>query len=87
MTHFDDPRRRRLLFRSQHRGTKEMDLILGRFAERTLGKMDDGQLEKYEALLEMSDPDIYNWIVGNEAPPDAHDHDVLKLIKNFNLPL
>ncbi len=62
-------RRRKLLYRSWHRGTREMDLLLGSFAERHLGGFWDTELDAYEAILELSDPDLYNWISGQEALP------------------
>ncbi len=77
-------RRKRLHFRSWHRGTRELDLLLGRFADRCLGNLTVEQLDRYEAILESPDPDIYRWISGGEAPPAVHDNDVLHLIKNAN---
>ena len=75
-------RRKRLRFRSWHRGTRELDLMLGRFADCHLGDLSPRQLDCYEALIDQPDPDIYRWISGGEAPPATHDSDVLKLIKN-----
>jgi len=65
----DQTMRKQLLFRSWHRGTREMDLILGRYAERHLPAMDRAQLDGYALLLEKSDPDIYLWLTGRETPP------------------
>ena len=73
-------RRKRLLFRSWRRGSREMDLILGRFADRNLPTFSERQIELYEALLECSDPDLYAWISGAEPPPAAADNDVLRLL-------
>jgi antitoxin CptB len=75
--------RKRLLFRSWHRGTREMDLLLGRFAERNLPTFSERQVALYEALLEYSDSDIYDWMNGRTAPPKELDHDVMKLLLNF----
>jgi antitoxin CptB len=83
MSEIPDPRRKRLLFRSWHRGTKEADLILGRFAERNLSSFSEDQLARYEALLERSDPEIYAWISGSEAVPPECDHDVMALLMDF----
>lgn len=77
--------RKRLLFRSWHRGTREMDLLLGRFAERHLPTFSGRQLEMYESLLQHSDNDIYDWFTRRAEPPPALDHDVLKLLMNFKL--
>ena len=78
-----DIRRKRLLFRSWHRGTRESDLILGRFAEAHLGGFDAGQLDRYEALLECNDADLFDWVSGRTAPPAALDHDVTRLLLAF----
>ncbi|MGO8865612.1 MAG: succinate dehydrogenase assembly factor 2 [Alphaproteobacteria bacterium] len=80
------PRLKRLYFRSWHRGTREMDLLLGRFAERHLDELSEAELGQYEALLEAADPDIYGWIAGETVPPQAFDNAVLQLIKNFKIP-
>jgi antitoxin CptB len=80
-----DLRRKRLLFRSWHRGTRESDLILGRFAEAHLADFDDGQLDRYEVLLECNDADLFDWISGRSAPPTAQDHDVMRLLRAFRL--
>ena len=63
MTHLPDPRRKRLLFRSWHRGTREADLILGSFAEQHLAGFDAAQLDRYEGLLNLPDPDIFDWLI------------------------
>jgi antitoxin CptB len=75
-----DIRRKRLLFRSWHRGTRESDLILGRFADLYLAGFDDARLDRYEALLECSDADIFDWVCGRATPPAEHDHDVTRLL-------
>ncbi|MEX0758404.1 MAG: succinate dehydrogenase assembly factor 2 [Tistlia sp.] len=76
-------RRKRLRFRSWHRGTREMDLLVGSFADRHLAGFDSGQLDRYEALLLEPDPDLYNWMIGAAEPPGALDHDVMKLLRSF----
>jgi antitoxin CptB len=78
-----DVRRKRLLFRSWHRGLREADLLLGSFAERHLAAFNDGQLARFEALLEASDAYLLDWITGREPPPSEYDTDVLRLILNF----
>jgi antitoxin CptB len=77
-------RRKRLLFRSWHRGTREVDLILGRFAETHLAGFDEAQLDRYEALLDCADPDIFAWVSGRTIPPPEHDHDVIRLLLSFS---
>jgi len=77
--------RRRLHFRSWHRGTREADLILGRFADAHLAGFSPEQLDRYAALLEKSDPDIYDWLTGRIPLPAAVDTDVFRLLIEFNL--
>ncbi|HJU16939.1 MAG TPA: succinate dehydrogenase assembly factor 2 [Stellaceae bacterium] len=83
MTSPDDLRRKRLLFRSWHRGTREGDLILGRFADAHLAFFDGAQLDRYEALLACGDGEIFDWVAGRAPPPPAHDHDVTRLLMRF----
>ena len=80
----DHIRRKRLLFRSWHRGTREADLILGSFAEAHLGGFDSARLDAYEALLDCPDADLFDWIIGRAVPPPAFDHDVTRLLRAFH---
>jgi antitoxin CptB len=64
-------KRKRLIFRSNHRGTKEMDLIMGSFAAAHVPSFSEDELASYAGLLEENDPDLYNWISGTEQPPQA----------------
>jgi antitoxin CptB len=61
-------RLKRLRLRSWRRGTREMDLILGPYADDALGELDDRGLDAYEALLEQPDPDLYTWVCGAGQP-------------------
>jgi antitoxin CptB len=79
----DNSRKKRLLFRSWHRGTRESDLILGRFAEAHLDRFDEAQLDRYEALLQCSDAEIFDWVSGRAPPPPEYDHDVTRLLLAF----
>jgi len=78
-----DAQRRRLLFQCWHRGTQEGDLILGRFAEAYLSDFNSTQLERFEALLDCTDPDLFDWIVIGITPPEEHDHEVMNLLRAF----
>src|SRR6266702_3916023 len=73
-------RHNRLIFKSWHRGTQESDLILGSVADSCLRGIDTCQPRRFEALLECSDPDLFEWILGGGVPPAEHDHDVLHLL-------
>ncbi|MEQ5872295.1 succinate dehydrogenase assembly factor 2 [Sagittula sp. NFXS13] len=58
--------------RSMRRGTKEMDIILIRYAEARLTAMDTAGLDAYEALLDENDQDLYQWISGQKPAPAVH---------------
>ncbi len=58
-----DQRRRRAAYRASHRGTKEMDWLLGRYAEAHLPAMAEDELERLERLLALPDPDLQSWIM------------------------
>ena len=66
----EDEFRRKLLYRSWHRGTREMDLILGRFAEHYLPLTEGEALQHYANMLQENDPDLYDWITGQASAPD-----------------
>ena len=65
-------RLKRMRIRSWRRGTREMDLILGPFADAHLEEMDEAGLAAFDALLEEGDQDLYRWVAGAEAPPERH---------------
>lgn len=75
--------RKKLIFRSWHRGTREMDILLGRFADAQLEGMDGDMLALYDRFLANSDPDIYNWVSRAEPVPPAEDNAVVQLLLAF----
>ncbi|HAD88413.1 MAG TPA: succinate dehydrogenase assembly factor 2 [Rhodospirillaceae bacterium] len=75
-----DPRRKRILFRAQHCGMKENDIILGRFAEANMAALSDADLDAFEALLDQPDNDVYNWVSGREPAPAPFDTDLMRRI-------
>jgi len=78
-----EARRKRLLYRATHRGTREADVLIGAFAEACLGELDPSDLDQFEALLEVPDADLYNWITGREPSPPTHDGDVFRRLTAF----
>jgi len=64
-------RRKRAFYRAHHRGTKELDLILGRYAKEFIAGMDEARLTLFERLLSLPDADIDQWIRGREAPSEV----------------
>src|SRR5665213_2025570 len=74
-------RRKRLLFRAQRRGFKEVDLIFGSYAEAALWDLDETGLEQFEALLTAPDQEVYAWLRGAEAVPAQYDNPVFAGLK------
>jgi len=79
-----DARRRRLLFRSWHRGTREADLIMGRFADVHIGGFNDAELDEYEHLLAALETDLLAWLTGASAVPAEHDTPMLRRLRDFH---
>ena len=79
-----DVRRRKLLFRAWRRGVREMDLIVGRFADVHIDKFDDQGLDDFEHLIEAGNAELYAWVVGTESAPAHYDTAVLAQLKAFH---
>lgn len=76
-------KRKRLLFRSWHRGTREMDIIMGTFAEDHLAGFSEEELDAYDELLQTPDPDLYDWVSGRvEVPANALTPMLSKLLEH-----
>ncbi|WGD31326.1 succinate dehydrogenase assembly factor 2 [Ancylobacter sp. WKF20] len=79
-----DACRRRILYRSWHRGTREMDLLMGRFADAMIGVMSEEEVAAFEELIEVEDPDLFGWI--NSGVPDpAYDTPIFHRFRQFHL--
>ena len=68
-----DARRRRILFRAWRRGLREMDLVMGQFADANLQSLSDSELDEFEKLLGLPDPQVLAWIIGSETTPAHYD--------------
>ncbi len=79
-----DIRRRRNLFRAWHRGMREMDLIMGRFADAEIGIMSEADLDEFERLIEVPDRDLFRWITGESDTPENYDTPVFRRLKAFH---
>ncbi|MES2905701.1 MAG: succinate dehydrogenase assembly factor 2 [Pseudomonadota bacterium] len=75
---------RKLRYRAWHRGTREMDLLLGPFADDMLEKLDSQELNDFESLMDVPDGDLQDWILHNMMAPDEFETALLKRIRNFN---
>jgi antitoxin CptB len=78
-----DDRRKRLLFRCWHRGTREMDLILGRFADAEIANLSDDELAQLEHLIEVPDPDLYAAITGDRRLAPEYASGLFERIRAF----
>jgi len=79
-----DARRKRLLFRSWHRGTRELDLIMGRFADAWLDRLEPADLDAYEWLLEVPDQELFRWVTGEQPVPEAADTPLFRKLRAFH---
>lgn len=80
-----DTRRRRVLYRAAHRGTREMDWLLGRFAEAETAGMSEAELEAFEQFLALPDPDIHAWLMTPGATqPYGFAGDFVARLKRFH---
>jgi antitoxin CptB len=79
-----DLRRKRLHFRAWHRGMREVDLLLGRFADATIAGLDEGELAGFEALLDVPDQQVFAWITGGAAVPAEADSPLLRRLLAFH---
>ncbi|MEM1383855.1 MAG: succinate dehydrogenase assembly factor 2 [Pseudomonadota bacterium] len=78
-----ETRLKRLAIRSWRRGTREMDLILGGYADACLSELGEDRLAAYEELLEENDQDLYAWVAGTVEASLAH-RDMVERIANFH---
>jgi len=80
MNHDRNTQARRARYRAWHRGIKEMDLILGRFADEMLDGFNADDLARFERLLEEADRDLYDWVTGKTSPPSHIDAKMITAI-------
>jgi antitoxin CptB len=78
-----DLRRRRLLYHAWHRGTREMDLIMGRFADTAIATLNDAELDEFERLSDAPDPDLYAWISGKRPVAPDYDTAMFRRLRDF----
>lgn len=77
------PRRRRILYHAWHRGTRELDLLLGRFADSAIGDLTETELDEFEALMEEEDRSLFGWILGKMPIPEAYAAGLLPRIMAY----
>ena len=82
-SHGLDTRRKRLLFRCWHRGTREMDFLIGRFADAHLPAMSDAELDDFERLIDLPDPDLYAALTGARPLPQEFTGPMFERMRDF----
>jgi antitoxin CptB len=80
-----DHRRRRLLFRAWHRGTREVDLITGRFADAHIATLSEAELGEFEQILDVVEPELYAWVTGELPTPPSHDTALFRRMRDFHM--
>ena len=87
MTNIKDIRnlKKKIIFRSKHRGTKEMDLLLGNFVKKFIDGFNDNELQDLKSLLFIEDEIIYNWYLKNNSKDKIPVNKVSKMLKNFKI--
>jgi len=79
-----DARRRKALYHAWHRGMREMDLLLGNFADAAIGDLPDSELSDFETLMDVPDPDLFDWISGREDVAANYDTALFRRILDFH---
>lgn len=79
-----DVRQKKALYRSWHRGTKEMDLLLGRFADAYIDTLSDEEMSIYETMLDIPDREFFAWLIGNKPVPANYDNVIFRRILAFH---
>jgi antitoxin CptB len=79
-----DVRRRRAAYRASHRGTKEMDWLLGRYANAVLPELEGEDLEQFERLLMLPDPDLQKWLMHPELSAGTGFTDLIHDMRRFH---
>lgn len=80
-----DVRRRRLLFRAWHRGIREMDLVMGGFADAHVASLSEAEVDEFERLMDVPEHDVLAWITGGVATPADYDTPFFRRMRDYHL--
>jgi antitoxin CptB len=84
-SHKLDLRRKVLLWRANHRGTKEMDVLLGGFARDNIDSMQPSELDELERLIDVPDPELMSWIMGEVAVREEYRNPVTEQLLAYRV--
>jgi len=76
-------RKRRLLFRAWHRGMREVDLITGRFADAFIVDMSEAEVDEFERIMDVPEPELLAWVMGARETPAAFDTALFRKMRDF----
>lgn len=79
-----ETRRRRAAWRSSHRGTKELDLLIGRYALAKLPQMSEEELSRFETFLAVNDPELQEWLLAPQGEADPAFADLVASVREFH---
>lgn len=79
-----DTRRRRAAYRASHRGTKEMDWIIGRYAAEVLPRLEGEELLRFEQFLSLPDPELHQWFSAPELAAGGEFADFITALRRFH---
>ena len=77
--------KKKILYRSEHRGTKEMDLLLSNFVKKYVNSLNESELYELESLLNIDDEVLYKWYLNNERTTLIPENSITKKLKEFKL--
>ena len=77
--------KKKFLYKSSYRGSKEMDLIIGNFAKKFIDLFDKNELHLFSQILDSEDNDLYQWIFGKSETPDHFKNRVFQLLIDFSV--
>ena len=80
-----DNLKKKIIYRSEHRGTKEMDLLLSNFVKKYVNSLNESELYELESLLNIDDKVLYKWYLNNERITSVPDNSITKKLKEFKL--
>ena len=80
-----DNLKKKILYRSERRGTKEMDLLLSHFVKRYVNFLNESELYELESLLNIDDEVLYKWYLSNEKTTLIPENSITKKLKEFKL--
>ena len=77
--------KKQIFYRSVHRGSKEMDILLGNFVKKHIDDLNDEDLKNLKKILLIEDEILYHWYFDKEKIDKVPDNKVSKMLKNFKL--